>query len=221
MCHGLCALHHRRPTAVPGSRLLLLHVHRLCARRYGLWASQGRELSKELIARTPLILRLSPSYFANRRAAHVPLSSLWRRPSLQSLPTHATGSVLCIMGGRLWFLDHACSSYTCTGSNARHYGLWAIQGRELRAELIAWSPLILPFSPNYFNKRRAAHVPRCFLWKRLSLRSLPTHAMGSALCVMGGRLRFLGHACSSCMSTGSALDIMDYGLAKVESSVKN
>ena len=31
---------------------------------------------------------------------------------------------------------------------------------------------------------------------------------------MGGRLRFLGHACSSYTSTGSVLDIMDYGLAK-------
>jgi len=100
------------------------------------------------------------------------------------------------------------------GLRARHYGLWAIQGRELRAELIAWSPLILPFSPNYFNKRRAAHIPRCFLWKRPSLRSLPTHAMGSALCVMGGRLQFLGHTCYSYTCTGSVLDVMEYGLAK-------
>ena len=38
--------------------------------------------------------------------------------------------------------------------------------------------------------------------------------MGSALCVMGGRLWFLGHAYSTYMSTGSALDVMDYGLAK-------
>ena len=40
--------------------------------------------------------------------------------------------------------------------------------------------------------------------------------MGSALCVMGGRLQFLGHACSSYMCKGSALDIMDYGLAKAK-----
>ena len=40
--------------------------------------------------------------------------------------------------------------------------------------------------------------------------------MGSALCVMGGRLRFLGHACSSYTCTGSALDVMDYGLAKAK-----
>ena len=33
---------------------------------------------------------------------------------------------------------------------------------------------------------------------------------------MGGRLRFLGDACSSYMCTGSALDIMDYGLAKAK-----
>ena len=40
--------------------------------------------------------------------------------------------------------------------------------------------------------------------------------MGSTLCVMGGRLRFLGHACSSYTCTGSALDVMDYGLAKAK-----
>jgi len=67
--------------AVPGSRLLLLHVHGLRARRYGLWANQGRELNSELIARTPLIVCTSPSYFDNRRAAHVLLFFLWRRPS--------------------------------------------------------------------------------------------------------------------------------------------
>ena len=42
-----------------------------------------------------------------------------------------------------------------------------------------------------------------------------------ALCVMGGRLWFLGHVCSSYTCTGSTLDVMDYGLAKAESSVKN
>ena len=31
---------------------------------------------------------------------------------------------------------------------------------------------------------------------------------------MGGRLRFLGHACSSYTFTGSVLDAMDYGLAE-------
>ena len=38
--------------------------------------------------------------------------------------------------------------------------------------------------------------------------------MGSMLCVMGGQLWFLGHAYFSYMSTGSALDVMDYGLAE-------
>ena len=33
---------------------------------------------------------------------------------------------------------------------------------------------------------------------------------------MGGRLWFLGDACSSYMCTGSALDVMDYGLAKAK-----
>ena len=40
--------------------------------------------------------------------------------------------------------------------------------------------------------------------------------MGSALCIMGGRLRFLGDACSSYTSTGSTLDVMDYGIAKAK-----
>ena len=45
--------------------------------------------------------------------------------------------------------------------------------------------------------------------------------MGSALYVMGGRLWFLGHAYFSYMCTGSMLDVMDYGLAKAKSPVKN
>ena len=45
--------------------------------------------------------------------------------------------------------------------------------------------------------------------------------MGSVLYVMGGQLWFLGHVYSSYTCTGSVLDVMDYGLAKVESSVKN
>ena len=45
--------------------------------------------------------------------------------------------------------------------------------------------------------------------------------MGSALCVMAGRLRSLGHTYFSYMSTGSALDVMDYGSAKAESSTQD
>ena len=40
--------------------------------------------------------------------------------------------------------------------------------------------------------------------------------MGSMLCVMGGRLWFLGHAYSSYTCMGFALDIMDYGLVKAK-----
>ena len=40
--------------------------------------------------------------------------------------------------------------------------------------------------------------------------------MGFTLCVMGGRQRLLGHAYSSYTCTGSALDVMDYGLAKAK-----
>ena len=53
------------------------------------------------------------------------------------------------------------------------------------------------------------------------LRLLPTRATGSTLCVMGDRLWFLGYACSSYTCTDSALDIMDYGLAKAECSAQN
>ena len=124
-CHGLRALRYGWSAAVPWSCLFLLHVHELRARCYRLWATQGQEPSKELTARTSLILCISPSYFTKRRAAYIPLCSPWRRPSLRSLPTCAVGSALCVMGGRLWFLGHACSSYTCTGStlNVIDYGL--------------------------------------------------------------------------------------------------
>ena len=130
MCHGLRALRYGWSAVVPWSRLFILHVHGLRARCCGLWASQGRELNTELIARTPLILPISPSYFVNRRAAHVLLFSLWRRPSLRSLPICATGSVLCVVDGRLWFLGHAYSSYTCTGStlDVMDYGLAEAMG---------------------------------------------------------------------------------------------
>ena len=76
-------------------------------------------------------------------------------------------------------------------------------------------------SPKCFADHQAAHVLLYALWRRPSLRSLPTCATGSVLCVMGGRLWFPGHTCSSYTRTGSALDVMDYGLAKAESSVKN
>ena len=49
---------------------------------------------------------------------------------------------LCIMGGRLWFLGRVCSSYTCTGSNARRHGIRVSQGQELSNELTTWTLLI-------------------------------------------------------------------------------
>ena len=141
--YGLRALCYGWLAMVPWSRLFLPHVHGHRARCYRLWASQDRELSEELTARTPLILCLFLSYFTNRRAAHVPLCSLWRRPSLRSLPTHATGSALCVMGGRLRFLGHAYSSYTCTGStlDVMDYGL--AKAKEFSNELTARTLLIL------------------------------------------------------------------------------
>ena len=78
------------------------------------------------------------------------------------------------------------------------------------------SPYLQDISPT-----AEQHTFCCVLWRRPSLRSLSTCATGSGLCVMGGRLRFLGHACSSYTCTGSALDVMEYGLAKAKSLVKN
>ena len=92
----------------------------------------------------------------------------------------------------------------------------------LQSSLIA-----MMFSPSYF-----LHVcsPNDFLNPRIVtlmlgclqgwpyLRLLPTHAQASTLCVMGGRQRLLNDACSFYTCTGSALDVMDYGLARAEDS---
>ena len=132
-------------------------MHGLRTRHYGLWASQGRELSTELTTRTTLILPTSPSYFDNRRAAHVPLYSLWRRPILQNLPTCATGSTLCVMGGRLRFLGHDRPSYTCMGSalDVMDYGL--AEAIRVSGGLTARILLILPISTSWSKLRRFSH----------------------------------------------------------------
>ena len=56
---------------------------------------------------------------------------------------------LCVTVGRLRFLGHACSSYTCQGLYARCYGLQASQGLDFRHELTARTPLELFFSTSY------------------------------------------------------------------------
>ena len=125
MCYGLRALRYGWSAAVLWSHLFSLHVYGLRTRRYGLWVSQGRELNIEYIARTPLVLPLSPSLFNNSRQEHVQRCSLWKKLSHQFFPTCATGSALYIMGGRLWFLGHVRYSYTCMGSalDIMEYGL--------------------------------------------------------------------------------------------------
>ena len=50
--------------------------------------------------------------------------------------------VLCVMGGRQWFLGHVCLSYTCTVSSAQCYGIRASQGQERSNELTARTLLI-------------------------------------------------------------------------------
>jgi hypothetical protein len=93
----------------------------------------------------------SPSCFANYRVAYVLLRSLKRQPSPRSLPTRATGSGLCIMGGQLWFLGHACSSYTCMGSalDVMDYGLAEAMG--VSSELTARTLLILRINTLWSN----------------------------------------------------------------------
>ena len=142
-CQGLRALRYGWSAAVPWSCLFILHMHGHRARRYGLWASQGQDLSKELIDRTLLRLCVSPSYFDNRRATHVLLSSPWRRPSSRSLPTRATGSALYDMGAWLRFLGYACSSYMCTGSalDFMDYGLAEAMG--VSSKTTAWTLLCI------------------------------------------------------------------------------
>ena len=85
------------------------------------------------------------------------------------------------MGGRLRFLGHAYSSYTCMGSalDVMDYGL--AKAKDFSNELTARTLIILRLSPSYFANRRAAHVPLCSLWRRPSLRSLPIRATGSVL----------------------------------------
>ena len=73
-------------------------------------------------------------------------------------------------------------------------------------------------SPNDFPNPRTVTLMLGRLQRRPCLRLLPTCATGSALCVMGGRQQLLGHACCSYMCMGSALDVMDYRLARAEDS---
>ena len=56
------------------------------------------------------------------------------------------------------------------------------------------------------------------LQRRPYLWLLPTRATGSTLYIMGGRQWLLGHAYSSYTCTGSALDVMDCGLARAGDS---
>ena len=134
MCYGLRALRYGWSAVVPWSHLFFLHVYGLCARRYGLWVSQGREFNIEYIARTPLVLPLSPSSYNSCRPEHVQRCFLWKRLSHQFFPTRAMGSALYVIGGRLQFLGHVHYSYTCTGStlDAMDYGLAKAIGTSSR-----------------------------------------------------------------------------------------
>ena len=78
-CYGLRALCYGWSAAVLWSHLFFLHVYGLRARCYGLWVSQGREFNIEYIARTPLMLPLSPSSYNNCRPEHVLCCFLWKR----------------------------------------------------------------------------------------------------------------------------------------------
>ena len=103
---------------------------------------------------TPPRFSISPKCFANRRAAHVLFCALWRRPSLQSLPTHATGSTLYVMGGRLWFLGHDRSSYMCTSSTLDVMDYELAEAIWVNNKLTARTLLILPISTPWSKLRR-------------------------------------------------------------------
>ena len=70
----------------------------------------------------------------------------------------------------------------------------------------------------HLNDSPNSHVYACALQRWPYLWLLPIRARASALCVMGGRQRLFSDACSSYTCTGSALDVMDYGLAKAGDS---
>jgi len=69
-------------------------------------------------------------FFGENHVSNLSLHVLW-------------APVLYVMGGRLWFLGHVCSPYTCTGSTTRHYGIWASQGQESSNKQTA-RPLLIP-----------------------------------------------------------------------------
>ena len=123
-CYGLRALRYGWSAMVPWSCLFLLHVHGLCARCYGLWASQGQESSKEPTARTLLMLHISPRFFANRRAARFALCSLEKTQSPISpytcygLQALRYGWSAMVPWSHLFLLH-------LHGLRARRYGLWA------------------------------------------------------------------------------------------------
>ena len=73
---------------------------------------------------------------------------------------------------------------------------------------------MLPLSPSSYKNYRAAHVPCYFLWKRPSHR-FSIHvpwALRSTSWVVGCGSWITSNYSYTCM--GSALDVMDYGLAK-------
>ena len=128
--------------------------------------------------------------------------------------------MLCIMGGRLWFLGHTRSSYTCTGSalDVMDYGL-AKAKTVVRYQLLG-RHLCYGYLQDFFAKPLSSMFRSVFFGED-PVSDLFTRAMGSTLCVMGDRLQFFSHACSSYTCTGSALDVMEYGLAEAKCAVMN
>ena len=91
---------------------------------------------------------------------------------------------LYVMGGRLWFLGHVCSSYTCTGSSARRYGIRASQVQEPSNELTTRTLLIpcinvLGLTTSFFFTESAsklhkyAHVTLQHLYKYINVYLCP------------------------------------------------
>ena len=101
---------------------------------------------------------------------------------------------LCVMGGRLWFLGHVCSSYTCMGSSVQRYGIQASQGQELSNKLTA-QMLLIPcinalglttsffFTESVSKTHKHAHVYIQHLYKNISVCICP-HASNPPLLVL-------------------------------------
>ena len=137
MCYGLSTLCYGWLAMVPWSRLFLLHMHGLCARCYGLWASQGQELSKRTnCSDATYTTYISKLFHQPSSSTHFVLFSMEKTQSPISPYTCYGLRTLCygwsvVVPWSHLFLLHVHRLHT------RRYVIRASQGQELSNELIA------------------------------------------------------------------------------------